>query len=238
MKRLFALVWLLVFPILGFSEKLVLVSLNYEVVVDGKYNFLTSINYDLGDYPSSLGSTTITKSLKGVPLKYQLTSTTVSKYLLTPFPRLYTYKAKLYQGNTEIVENMIVDQSKGTKVFISVKQGEKQFSTNLFTNYVECFDLPLVMFFISDKEVSKLSSSIVLYYSTFLTNVSLTNLSLVDEFGNVSDEFVKFKKISDLNVVDRFKLKNVILGVLTNVQVEGRLVDAKIVNQTELLKKN
>ncbi len=222
------LFWCGVFVILFvFRVYGVIVSMDYEVLIDGKYNFLTSINYDFGEYPKFLNATVVSKSLKGVPPRYQLSSTTVSKSYIDIYPKLYFYKVKFLQGNVEIIESAVFGENKNVEMSLYIKKGKGTFSTNFFTNHVECFDIPGLLFFISSNGVSNLKNFTV-FYSMNFTNVYLTNLTEFDKFGNVSDEFVRFKKVGDLTVVDRFRLKNISVGLFTNVYIEGRLVDLKI----------
>lgn len=224
---------LLIVAPMGVAERLFIVYLAYETFINGKYGYLTGITYDYLDYPNSVNIVTITKSLRGVPPKYQIFSTTTSKFILTPSPRLYSQKINFSQGSFESLENVILDQHKGTLMRISYNTPLKTSSTNVRTNFIDCFDLPSLLLFIADKKISDFPSFTVYVNSTF-TNIYLTNILQVDDFGNISGDFVKFKKVSDLTVVDRFRISGVVVGVFTNVSVEGRLVDVKVVRESDI----
>lgn len=215
------------------EERLLIVYMSYETFVNDKYGYLTGITYDYLDYPNSVTITTTTKSLKGVPPKYQISSTTTSKLYLDPSPKLYSQKVVFSQGNFESVEQVMLDQHKGTLIKASYSTPLKTFSTNFKTNFIDCFDIPSLLLFISDKKISDFPGFTLLVNSIF-TNIYLTNITQVDEFGNIGKDFVRFKKVSDLNVVDRFRISDVIVGVFTNVSVEGRLVDIKIVRESDI----
>lgn len=237
MARVSITTLLIVLSILCNAEKLTLVSLEYEITVNSKYRFLVSVNYNFDEYPNTLTSTVLAKSRKGTPPKYQLLSTTTSVYKLEEKPTLSLQNTKIIQGETEIKQTTSADKSKGIKISLLISNASNSSKYEFLTNYVECFDIPSLLYFISDKEISSLKNLTLLYNSS-LTNIYLTNLLEVDMTENIRNEFVKFKKISDLTVADKFKLNNVTFALFTNVQIEGRLVDAKVTSEKVIRNKD
>jgi len=71
-----------------------------------------------------------------------------------------------------------------------------------------------------------LSGNVNIYYGGEIKNISLTNFTSGYVYGN---SWVKVKRVSDLALIDRFFLKGVGIGKFTNVSVEGRLVDLKLI---------
>ncbi|MFN4244828.1 MAG: hypothetical protein ACK4F9_01585 [Brevinematia bacterium] len=210
-----------------------ILSLDYQILVNEKYNLFVSINYDFSGYPEFIDSTVVSKSLKGVPLKYHISSITTSRYSNDIYPRLIFHKVNFLQGDLEVKQNTFFDKSKGIEVYSSFKKEGKFFTTNFSINYIECFDIPGLLFFISINGLSNVKS-FCLFYSQSFTNIYLTNLSEFNKFGDLSDEFVRFKNVGGLTLVDRFKFSNVSIGIFTNAYVEGKLVDLKIIDRSEL----
>ncbi|MEN2998954.1 MAG: hypothetical protein ABDH28_07990 [Brevinematia bacterium] len=219
---------------LSLAEDLVILSLNYEITVNGKYRFLTSVGYEWSEYPRILETKVLTKPLGTIPHKYQIISTTTSKSELKETPRLLSHNVRFIQGNTEILQSVRLDKNKGTEIKTLITHNFQTFETNLLTNYVECLDIPSLLMFISDKKLSGLQKLNIFYDSSF-TNISPTNLTELGDFGIRKDNFVRLKEISGFMIVDKFTLKGVTIGVFTNVEVDGRLVDIKIADKSRII---
>lgn len=210
------------------NTNILILSLNYTTSVNNKYTFLTSIKYDYEEYPETLKTEFVTKSLKGVPYKYQINSSGNSITFLQGGGYIKNYKISFKQGDLEILENFSNDKHNGIKVKVSFKNGN---STNYSLDFDEVLDIPSILFFLSISNLKEILSYKVLYGGT-ITNLYVTNItSLEYRFDNEEKSFIRFKKISDKSVVDRFRIEGITIGVFTNATVEGRLVDARIINE-------
>ncbi|MCX8029268.1 MAG: hypothetical protein N2712_04645 [Brevinematales bacterium] len=210
-----------------FGTNYIILSLDYSVLVDGKYRYLTSVRYNYDEYPRYLTSEVLTKTLKGVPARYQITSTVTSKYSLGNTTNVLEQEFSLEFGDREIFGFLTNNNREGFRLDMFMNADDTTYVISISTNYMNFFDIPLFMFFISDKDLSKLSDFLVLYNLSF-TNISLKKHMQFDSASISKRNFVKFKKISGFNVIDRFSFDKITLGLFTNIFVEGRLVDARI----------
>lgn len=219
-----------------FAENALLLSLKYEIIINSKHKLTTSIRYNYDEYPEYLLSETLTKSSKNTPPKLKITSTTISKYLLSKSPILVSQEIDFIQGDVRIISTSRLLNDSSLVANVIVFTNDKQVDTFSLTNKAtNLYDIPIIIFLVSTNNLSS-TSEIPIFYDNQITNISLKKTSSTSP--NRPKEILKFKKISGLNVLDSFRVSNVVVGIFTNAYVEGKLVDLSIVRRSEVERKD
>lgn len=219
-----------------FAENALLFSLEYEIIVNSKHRFITSIRYDYDEYPKYLLSETLVKSSKNTPPKLKITSTTISKYSLSPNLNLVSQDIDFMQGDIRIVSTSKLLNNSLLITSGIVFTNQKEFSEVSLTNKaINFYDIPAIIFVVSTNDLSSVSE-ISIFYDNQITNASLKSIS--SDGSSRPKEILKFKKISGLNILDSFRVSNVVVGIFTNAYVEGKLIDLRIVRKSEVEKAN
>ncbi|MGB9620871.1 MAG: hypothetical protein ACP5PT_07840 [Brevinematia bacterium] len=214
------------------NTNIVIFSLDYATVVNEKYTFLTSIKYSYEEYPEFLYAEYVTKSLRGVPFKYDIGSSGFSKIFLRDGGYVVSYKVSFKQGDLRIKESFSNDKNKGFSLKISYSDGR---ITNYSSEFIQVLDIPSLLFFLSKSDLDYVLNYNI-FYGGSITNLYATNInSLEYSWDEEKKNFLRFKKISDKLVIDRFRFEGVTLGIFTNATIEGRLFDAKVIYENMIL---